>query len=166
MTTDKTNDCSATVNDKQHDKVMDDFNRSVAELDGLWQELLKLQVHSKQWSKSTIELFFLELSNSVAACKRAVACQLIFISLFMMFLFSASVGVGVVIYSFTSNLAVSYGGFILSLGLILVGLVLFQKYVIQFIGFHHTKQQVEEGIDVLAQFASKKSPKEKVGGKE
>ena len=166
MTTDKTNDSSTTVNDKQHEKVMDDLNRSFEELGGLWQELLKLKVHSKQWSKSTLELFFLELSNSVAACKRLIACQVIFIGLFMMFLFSASVGVGVIIYSFTSNLVASYGGFILSLGLVLLSLVLFQKYVMQFIGFRHTKQQLQEGIDVFAKVTSEKSPKEKVGGEE
>jgi hypothetical protein len=151
MQTNKQNSPSQADTEDLQDKIVEDLHLSASELKGLWKELLKLQALTQQWSTSTLELFVLELTNSVAAFKRLIVCHVLFIGLLFLFLFSVPIGAGVVSYHFTLSLIIGYGTFMLVFALMLVGLVMVQKYLMQFIGFHYTKDQIKEGINVCTQ---------------
>lgn len=155
------NDSSNFVDSKSHDREADDLKRAASELNGLWKDLTLLQAHTEQWSKSTFELFLLELRNSVTACKKIFVFQFIFIVLLPMFLFGVAVGAGVVSYYFTLNLLAGYGAFMLMLSFILISLVFCHKYLRQFVGFEYTKEQLKEGLHVSTQKATKRNTDEK-----
>ncbi|MEZ8061398.1 MULTISPECIES: hypothetical protein [Vibrio] len=155
------NDSSNFVDSKSCDREVDDLKRAASELNGLWKDLTLLQAHTEQWSKSTFELFLLELRNSVTACKKLFVFQFIFIVLLPIFLFSVAVGAGVVSYYFTLNLLVGYGAFMLMLSFILISLVFCHKYLKQFVGFEYTKEQLKEGLHVSTQKTTKRNTDEK-----
>ncbi|HBV77765.1 MULTISPECIES: hypothetical protein [Vibrio] len=161
MQTNNKTDFSDETSETIQKKVIEDIEQSASELNGLWKVFSQLQTQTKQWSTLTFELFLLELSNSIDVVKRLIVCQILFISLLVLFLFSASVGVGVVTYYFTASLIISYGAFLFALFVILAGLVRYQQYIMQFMGFKQTVAQIKEGLDVCTQQASKSNPDEK-----
>ncbi|MCL1067516.1 hypothetical protein L2735_11975 [Shewanella olleyana] len=151
---------STFADTKLNKEVMNDLRLSASELNSLWKGWLQLQAHTQGWSKATLELFLLEFSNSVAAFKKLIVCQLLLVMLLPMFLFSLAVGAGVVNYYFTLNLVAGFGTFILTFAIIMLGLLVQQKYIMQFVGFHHTKQQLKEGLDVCTQQTKKANSNE------
>ena len=154
MQTDRLNESeSESVNDET---IIDDLKKSAMELYALINELSKLQGQMHQWSKSTIELFLLELRNTLSAFKQLIFCQILFICLFIFFLMSICIGAGVVTYFFTSNLLVSYGAFMVALSATLLGILLWQKHVLKFVGFSNTEEQIKEGVNVFTQQTKKR----------
>ncbi|MEO9654232.1 hypothetical protein [Marinomonas sp.] len=129
-------------------QAFEDLQRSAAELNQLWQEFTLLKTSAQQWSKSTFELFLLELSNSTSGLKRILLCHLMFVCLFILFVFSACVGMGLVTYQLSASLLAGYGVFLLSLALSLIGLICWQQYLRRFLGFRQTQTQIKEAMDV------------------
>lgn len=105
------------------------------------------------WSQSTLQLFLMEWLRNVAVAKRILLCQLLFIPLFIIFIFSLCVCIGIVAYSLTSHLLVGVGSFLIVFTAVLVSLIVWQKYLLRFVGFKETISQVKEGIDVISKAA-------------
>ena len=103
-----------------------------------------------QWSEATVQLFFMEVLRNVAAAKQFFVCQLLFIPLLVLFIFSLCVCTGIVLYSITLNILIGVGGFLIAMLLVLVGLLYWQKRLIRFFGFKETVSQLKEGIDVIS----------------
>ncbi|WP_027696658.1 hypothetical protein [Vibrio litoralis] len=103
-----------------------------------------------QWSESTAQLFYLEVQRNLAAAKQSIICQLLLIPLLIMFIFSACVCVGIASYALTQNLLIGIAAFLFSMGVILIGLIFWQKRLIRFFGFQETMSQLKEGIDVIS----------------
>ena len=105
------------------------------------------------WSQSTLQLFLMEWLRNVAVAKRILLCQLLFIPLFIIFIFSLCVCIGIVAYSLTSQKMVGVGSFLIVFTAVLVSLIVWQKYLLRFVGFKETISQVKEGIDVISKAA-------------
>jgi ABC-type nickel/cobalt efflux system permease component RcnA len=82
--------------------------------------------------------------------KKFLVCQLLFIPLLVLFIFSICVSVGIVSYSITHNMLIGVGLFLFTMSVVLVGLVYWQKYLMQFFGFKDTISQLKEGMDVIS----------------
>ncbi|RBW47941.1 hypothetical protein DS885_00390 [Psychromonas sp. B3M02] len=103
-----------------------------------------------KWSESTIQVFFMELLRSIAASKQFLLCQVLFIPLLILFVFSTCIAIGIVFYSLTGYLLVGVGTSLLSMLLVLAGLAYWQKRLMKMIGFTDTIAQIKEGIDVVS----------------
>lgn len=147
-----TNKLKSPKNESPNDEnIIDDLKASATEVNALINEFSQFQEKMQQWSKSTIELLFLELSNSLSIIKQLIIFQILFICLFIFFVISVCVGVGVVTYSLTTSLIGSYAAFMLTLSVILISILLWQKHILKFIGFSNTLAQIKEGVDVFTQ---------------
>jgi hypothetical protein len=148
---DKISDGSQTdphVNSDEVDVNSDDVN--VEEIKDIFNKASKLAQEVGQWSESTVQLFFMEILRNVAAAKQFLVCQLLFIPLLVLFIFSLCVCSGIVIYSLTDSIFIGLGVFLLTMMLVLVGLLYWQKRLIRFFGFKDTVSQLKEGIDVIS----------------
>jgi hypothetical protein len=121
------------------DEILDVFNKVSA----LTEEL-------GQWSKSTVQLFFMEVLRNVNAAKQIFLCQLLFIPLLILFVFSLCVTAGVVAYTITLNILIGFAFFILAMSAVLGGLVFWQKHLMSFLGFNSTLEQLKEAADVIS----------------
>ncbi|ABI73056.1 MULTISPECIES: hypothetical protein [Shewanella] len=128
----------------------DEMNVNVEEIKDIFNKVSKLAQEVGQWSESTVQLFFMEVLRNVAAAKQFFVCQLLFIPLLVLFIFSLCVCTGIVLYSITLNILIGVGGFLLAMMLVLVGLLYWQKRLIRFFGFKETVSQLKEGIDVIS----------------
>ncbi|MGI2111017.1 hypothetical protein ACRN9C_16735 [Shewanella frigidimarina] len=128
----------------------DEMNVNVEEIKDIFNKVSKLAQEVGQWSESTVQLFFMEVLRNVAAAKQFFVCQLLFIPLLVLFIFSLCVCTGIVLYSITLNTLIGVGGFLLAMMLVLVGLLYWQKRLIRFFGFKETVSQLKEGIDVIS----------------
>ncbi|WP_153009386.1 phage holin family protein [Shewanella frigidimarina] len=128
----------------------DEMNVNVEEIKDIFNKVSKLAQEVGQWSESTVQLFFMEVLRNVAAAKQFFVCQLLFIPLLVLFIFSLCVCTGIVLYSITLNTFIGVGGFLLAMMLVLVGLLYWQKRLIRFFGFKETVSQLKEGIDVIS----------------
>ncbi len=123
------------------------------EITDVFNKLSKIAQEAGQWSESTIKLFFIEILRNVEAAKRFAVCQLLFIPLLILFIFSICICIGIIAYSFTSNLLIAVGMFLSAMGLVLVALAYWQKYLMRFFGFKATIAQLKEGADVISKAA-------------
>lgn len=128
----------------------DEMNVNVEEIKDIFNKVSKLAQEVGQWSESTVQLFFMEVLRNVAAAKQFFVCQLLFIPLLVLFIFSLCVCTGIVLYSITLNILIGVGGFLIAMMLVLVGLLYWQKRLISFFGFKETVSQLKEGIDVIS----------------
>ena len=128
----------------------DEMNVNVEEIKDIFNKVSKLAQEVGQWSESTVQLFFMEVLRNVAAAKQFFVCQLLFIPLLVLFIFSLCVCTGIVLYSITLNILIGVGGFLIAMMLVLVGLLYWQKRLIRFFGFKETVSQLKEGIDVIS----------------
>lgn len=128
----------------------DEMNVNVEEIKDIFNKVSKLAQEVGQWSESTVQLFFMEILRNVAAAKQFLVCQLLFIPLLVLFIFSLCVCSGIVIYSLTHSIFIGLGVFLLTMMLVLVGLLYWQKRLIRFFGFKDTVSQLKEGIDVIS----------------
>ena len=128
----------------------DEMNVNVEEIKDIFNKVSKLAQEVGQWSESTVQLFFMEVLRNVAAAKQFFVCQLLFIPLLVLFIFSLCVCSGIVIYSLTDSIFIGLGVFLLTMMLVLVGLLYWQKRLIRFFGFKDTVSQLKEGIDVIS----------------
>ena len=128
----------------------DEMNVNVEEIKDIFNKVSKLAQEVGQWSESTVQLFFMEVLRNVAAAKQCFVCQLLFIPLLVLFIFSLCVCTGIVLYSITLNILIGVGGFLIAMMLVLVGLLYWQKRLIRFFGFKETVSQLKEGIDVIS----------------
>ena len=125
--------------------------QSIKELKSLWNQLLLLKDPVKQWSQASIDLFFIELRTSLSTLKQSLLLNILFVVLSVFFLLSLCAGLGFLTYHYTHVILLSYMGFVASLGLVLVLLLCWQRYLRKLIGFRHTIEQVKEGLDVILQ---------------
>ena len=128
----------------------DEMNVNVEEIKDIFNKVSKLAQEVGQWSESTVQLFFMEVLRNVAAAKQFFVCQLLFIPLLVLFIFSLCVCTGIVLYSITLNILIGVGGFLIAMMLVLVGLLYWQKRLIRFFGYKETVSQLKEGIDVIS----------------
>jgi hypothetical protein len=128
----------------------DEVNVKVEEIKDIFNKVSKLTQEVGQWSESTVQLFFIEILRNVAAAKKLFVCQLLFIPLLVLFIFSLCVCTGIMIYSITHSIFIGLGIFLLTMMLVLVGLIYWQKRLISFFGFKDTVAQLKEGIDVIS----------------
>jgi hypothetical protein len=128
----------------------DEVNVKVEEIKDIFNKVSKLTQEVGQWSESTVQLFFIEILRNVAAAKKFFVCQLLFIPLLVLFIFSLCVCTGIMIYSITHSIFIGLGIFLLAMMLVLVGLIYWQKRLIRFFGFKDTVSQLKEGIDVIS----------------
>lgn len=123
------------------------------EITDVFNKVSKIAQEAGQWSESTIKLFFIEILRNVEAAKRFAVCQLLFIPLLILFIFSICICIGIIAYSLTSNLLIAVGMFLSAMGLVLVALAYWQKYLMRFFGFKATIAQLKEGADVISKAA-------------
>lgn len=128
----------------------DEISVKIDEISDVFNKASKIAQEVGHWSESTVQLFFIEIQRNIEAAKRFVACQLLFIPLLILFIFSSCVSVGIVVYSITGNLLIGVGSFLLIMALVLIGLIYWQKYLIRFFGFKDTIAQLKEGADVIS----------------
>lgn len=128
----------------------DEVNANVDEITDIFNKVSKVAQDIGQWSESTVQLFFMEVSRNVVVAKKLLVCQLLFIPLLVLFIFSICVSVGIVSYSITHNMLIGVGLFLFTMSMVLVGLVYWQKYLMQFFGFKDTISQLKEGMDVIS----------------
>jgi uncharacterized membrane protein YqjE len=149
------NDSTSSSEPSTKKKIVDDLSESASEVNELISEVFKLQSQMQQWSKSTFELFVLELVNSIAALKRIFVCHILFVFLLILFVVSLCIGVGVITYHFTASVVVSYFAFVLTLAIGLISNVLWRKRLNKFVGFSNTFGQIKEGANVFTQQTKK-----------
>ncbi|QDE30065.1 MULTISPECIES: hypothetical protein [Shewanella] len=123
---------------------------NIDDITDILSKLSKVTQNVGEWSESTVQLFFIEVLRNVAAAKQFFVCQLLFIPLLVLFIFSLCVSVGIITYSLTQSLLSGVGIFLLVMSSVLAGLVYWQKYLLRFFGFKDTISQLKEGIDVLS----------------
>jgi len=128
----------------------DEVNVKVDEIKDIFNKISKLTQEVGQWSESTVQLFFIEILRNIVAAKKFFICQLLFIPLLVLFIFSLCVCTGIMIYSITHSIFIGLGIFLLAMMLVLVGLIYWQKRLIRFFGFKDTVSQLKEGIDVIS----------------
>lgn len=128
----------------------DEVNANVDEITDIFNKVSKVAQDIGQWSESTVQLFFMEVSRNIVVAKKFLVCQLLFIPLLVLFIFSICVSVGIVSYSITHNMLIGVGLFLFTMSMVLVGLVYWQKYLMQFFGFKDTISQLKEGMDVIS----------------
>lgn len=126
-----------------------EITQTVNELRSLLSQFSNLSTTLKTWGGSTLELLRLEIKLNMAATSQVILCSIIFTLLSVLFLFSVCFALSLVTYHFTTQLLVSVGVFIASLGLTLVGLVWWQKRLTKFLGFKKTIDQLQEGWDAF-----------------
>ena len=131
----------------------DGIDVKIDDLKDVFNKVSNIAQEAGQWSESTIKLFFVEILRNVAAAQRFVVCQLLFIPLLILFIFSLCVSIGIVAYSLTYNLLIAVGFFLLAMSLVLLGLIYWQKYLTRFFGFKETIAQLKEGADVISKAA-------------
>jgi len=156
MHTDKVNNSTSESSEPStKKKIIEDLSESASEVNELISEVLRLQSQMQQWSKSTFELFILELANSITALKRIFICHILFVFLLILFVVSLCIGVGVVTYHFTASMVVSYFAFVLTLAVGLISNVFWRKRLSKFVGFSNTFEQIKEGSNVFTQQTKK-----------
>tara|TARA_R110001583_G_scaffold4077_4_gene24354 strand:+ start:895 stop:1377 length:483 start_codon:yes stop_codon:yes gene_type:complete len=128
----------------------EEINVKIDEIKDIFNKVSTVAHEVGLWSESTIQLFFTEVLRNVAAAKQLFVCQLLFIPLLVLFIFSLCVCVGIITYSLTESLLIGVGLFILAMLLVLVGLIYWQKYLLRFFGFKATVSQLKEGFDVIS----------------
>ena len=125
----------------------------IDEITDVFNKVSKIAQEAGQWSESTIKLFFIEILRNIEAAKRFAVCQLVFIPLLILFIFSLCICIGIVAYSLTYNVLIAVGLFLLAMGLVLLGLAYWQKHLMKFFGFKATIAQLKEGADVISKAA-------------
>ena len=125
----------------------------IDEITDVFNKASKIAQEAGQWSESTIKLFFIEILRNIEAAKRFAVCQLVFIPLLILFIFSLCICIGIVAYSLTYNVLIAVGLFLLAMGLVLLGLAYWQKHLMKFFGFKATIAQLKEGADVISKAA-------------
>jgi len=128
----------------------EELNVKIDEIKDIFNKVSTVAQEVGSWSESTIQLFFTEVLRNVAAAKQFFVCQLLFIPLVVLFIFSLCVCVGIITYSLTASLLIAVGLFIFAMLLVLAGLIYWQKYLLRFFGFKDTVSQLKEGLDVIA----------------
>ncbi|UJF22647.1 hypothetical protein [Shewanella sp. OMA3-2] len=127
-----------------------EINTNVDDIADIFNKISSMTQEVGKWSEATVQLFFTEVLRNVAAAKQFFVCQLLFIPLLILFIFSLCVCVGIVSYSLTQNMLIGVGAFLLVMSSVLVGLIYWQKYLLRFFGFKDTISQLKEGIDVIS----------------
>ena len=125
----------------------------IDEITDVFNKVSKIAQEAGQWSESTIKLFFIEILRNIEAAKRFAVCQLVFIPLLILFIFSLCICIGIIAYSLTYNVLIAVGLFLLAMGLVLLGLAYWQKHLMKFFGFKATIAQLKEGADVISKAA-------------
>jgi len=127
-------------------KIQDKFDEISNLVDQLSQTLQEIG----GWSQSTLQLFFMEWLRNVAAAKKILVCQILFILLIILFIFSLCVSIGIVFYSITGHLLIGVASFLIAFSAVLLALFFWQKHLLRFLGFKQTISQVKEGMDVIS----------------
>jgi len=135
--------------------LIDELSASANEFSALMKDFAQFQSQVQKWSTSTIELFWLELKSTFAGLKQLLLCHVLLLCLSLFFIISVCVGMGVVTYVLTANVLLSYAAFMGALSMVLIALIVWQKHVLQFMGFSNTLAQIKEGVDVFTQQAKK-----------
>lgn len=150
--TDKVYDENKISDTESTESVLDkqNVNVKIDEVIDVFNKLSALTEEVGQWSKSTIQLFFMEVLRNIASAKQLFFCQLLFIPLLILFIFSLCITVGVIAYTISLNILVGLLFFILAMSAVLGGLIFWQKYLIGFLGFKDTLEQLKEGADVIS----------------
>jgi len=125
------------------------FNEQLDEFKELFNRVSILSQEVGRWSESTLQLFFLEVQRNMAAAKQFFFCQVLFIPLLVLFVFSLCICAGGVGYYFSHDLLVGMSMFLITISLTLVGLAYWQKRLLKHLGFKDTIAQLEEGVDVI-----------------
>lgn len=127
-----------------------EIKSDISDIADIFNKISSMALEVGKWSESTVQLFFTEVLRNVAAAKQFLLCQLLFIPLLVLFIFSLCICVGIVSYSLTQSIYVGVGAFLLVMLLVLVGLSYWQKYLLRFFGFKDTISQLKEGVDVIS----------------
>ena len=138
--------------DTKPDSLLDTekIDQKIDEVSTLFNKLSETIDTLGKWSESTIQVFFMELLRSVTASKQFLLCQILFIPLLILFIFSTCIATGIVLYSLTGHLLIAVGTFLLSMIVVLGALAYWQKKLMKMIGFTNTMAQIKEGIDVVS----------------
>ncbi|WP_413479011.1 phage holin family protein [Vibrio hibernica] len=145
-----------TSDDHQTDTPLpteEDITNKIDEIKSAFNQVSKVITEVGQWSESTAQLFYLEVQRNIAAAKQSIICQVLFIPLLILFIFSLCISIGVVAYVLTQNVLIGIGLFLFAMGLILAGLIYWQKRLIRSFGFNETISQLKEGVDVITKAA-------------
>lgn len=125
------------------------------DLAGIAAESERLSVLIRSWLLSSAKLFRIESQLSARALGSALLCSILFVLLLVLFIFSLSVSVGIIIYWWTSQLPLAVLTALCSLGMSLILLIWRQNQLLRLVGYTHTKQQIKEGWDALTQAVEK-----------
>ncbi|MBD1573379.1 hypothetical protein HC725_08840 [Vibrio sp. S17_S38] len=145
-----------TSDDHQTDTPLpteEDITDKVDEIKSAFNQVSKVITEVGQWSESTAQLFYLEVQRNIAATKQSIICQILFIPLLILFIFSLCISIGVVNYVLTQNVLIGIGLFLFAMILILTGLIYWQTRLIRSFGFKETISQLKEGLDVITKTA-------------
>ena len=126
-----------------------EFSAQIDEIKDVFNRVSVLSQEVSRWSESTLQLFLIEVQRNVVAAKHLLLCQLLFIPLLILFVFSVCVCAGGLAYYFTGNLLAAIGTFLITIIAVLGGLAYWQKCLLKHVGFNDTIAQLEEGVNVI-----------------
>ena len=128
-----------------------EFSAQIDQLKAVFNRVSALSQEMGRWSESTLQLFLIEVQRNIVAAKQFIFCQLLFIPLLILFVFSVCVCAGGITYYFTDNLLAAIGIFLTTITSVLGGLAYWQKRLLKHFGFKDTIAQLEEGVNVIYQ---------------
>jgi len=126
------------------------INTKFQEVSDIFNKLSAITEEVGQWSKSTGQLFYMEVLRNIYTARQLFLCQLLFIPLLVLFVFSLCILVGVIAYTISLSILVGFICFLLTTFLVLIGLIFWQKHLMSFLGFKETIDQLKEGVDVIS----------------
>ena len=124
---------------------------SITELVSLWQRFEALATQTKRWGDNTAKLFWLELDTCIIALKRKLISMVLFTFLMLFFFLSICVLVAVVTFEFTGSAILGCASCVMSLGIALIVIMIYQRHLNQFISLEQTRQQIKEGLNAFTQ---------------